>query len=244
MLISGNLPDTLAQSCTTSPRAEGLVSARQQDPTSKFGSLAGVCIIDPNAAFRSFKIPTYDSLKSLYYDQSKLPASDKFKITGDTGEGGLSTQLSAGKKLIYITGNLGMNNNISGSNTAIVFIDGILLFGSPMTQFTYGNPTSGIVFIVKGNVIIDTSVTRIDAVLISQGTIYTAGAGCNSPTSAPQLTINGSLVSLNAAAPIRFCRSLTDNTIAAEIINHQVKDLVILRNLIFDNPIKWSEVAK
>lgn len=234
VLISGNLPDTLAQSCSTSPRAEGLVTATKQDPTSRFGSLAQVCILDPAAAFVPFKIPTYDSLKSLYYDQ---PTTIKKIIITPPDLSNLDS-LDA---IYFKNGDLLINTINPNTSTAVIFVQNNLDIAG---NITYGTPNTGLVFIVKGNIIIRPSVTTVNAVLISEGIIYTAGASCTNPTSAPQLTINGSLISLIPNNPIKFCRTLIDNTQAAEVINHQVKYLVILRNLIFDNPIKWAEVAQ
>ncbi len=59
---------------------------------------------------------------------------------------------------------------------------------------------------------------------------------------AQQLVINGSLISLNADTPIQFKRNLADNISAAEKINHEVKYLVLLRNLFSDTLERWSEV--
>ncbi len=231
-------------------RSTGLVSTPQTGPNgqgTKFNT-TGACAIDPaKIPFAPYKLPSYDDLKSLYFDQAKESITIKKQIdTGNMGEGGLSSYLSGGKNLIYIKGYLSMNNNIGGSNTAVVFIDGDLYFSSPMTQFTYGNAGSGIVFIVKGNVNIDQSVNRIDAVIISAGKIYTAGANCshNPPlVTTNQLVINGSLVSLNENNTIEFCRTLANNSTApAERINQQPKYLVILRNLYSDTIQKWSEI--
>ncbi len=234
-----------AQSCPTqasNPRAGGLISA--PNVSNKFSNSTGQCVIDPNAAFAPYKLPSYETLKATYFDQSK--STSKLDYTGNLGESQLSSYLngSSPKNLIHISGLLGMNsNNISGSNTAVVFIDGDLYFSSPMTQFTYGNGNSGIVFVVKGNVNIDPSVQQIDAVIIAGGSIYTAGAGCatNSVVVTSSLTINGSLISLGSN-PIKFCRALSDNSQAVEKINQQPKYLVLLRNIFADTLQKWSEI--
>lgn len=247
---------------TTNPRAGGLISAPEIS-SNKFSNATGNCVIDLKAAFVSYKIPTYADLKSLYFDQSKSAA--KVESSGSIGEGSLSNYLQGAspKNLIHIMGFLSMNNNIAGSNTAVVFIDGDLYFYSPLTQFTYGNNSSGIVFVVGGNVYIDQTVRQIDAVVISAGNIYTASSGggtCNtnsSPTNS-QLLINGSLISIyrdknqatscTSASPpancpvIKFCRSLADNNTAAEKIVHQPKYVVILRDLFADTLQRWSEI--
>ncbi|MBU1000252.1 hypothetical protein KKE78_02560, partial [Patescibacteria group bacterium] len=105
---------------------------------------------------------------------------------------------------------------------------------------------------VGGNVLIDKSVTQVDAVIISSGKIYTAtNASANpiaittcSSSSVPagQLVVNGSLISLDSSKPIEFCRKLANNSQPAEQIIHQPKYLIILRNLFADTMEKWSEI--
>lgn len=153
--------------------------------------------------------------------------------------------------IYHITGNLTISGNNAGTRTGVVFVsDNLNITGN----YFYGSssvtgpvaPTIGTVFVVKSNVNIHKDVTRIDAVIISEGIICTAydGTSCPANVSASQLTINGSLISINQtdAVSIKFHRSLADNTQPAEKINHQVKYLVILKDLYSDTLQKWSEV--
>lgn len=162
--------------------------------------------------------------------------------------------------IYHVAGNLNIEGNNDGDGTGVVFVDGNLNFNG---NYCYGatgatatgtaddcsaatSPAGliGAVYIVKGDINIASNVTRIDAVLIAEGTIYTEGAECSksSPPAGSPLTINGSLISLNPLKPPVFCRTLLDNSQPAEKINHQVKYLVILRNLISDTYQKWSEI--
>lgn len=59
---------TTSPSANLPPRATGLVSTPSL--TGSFPT-SGAAVIDPKAAFAPFKIPTFDDLKSLYYDQKK-----------------------------------------------------------------------------------------------------------------------------------------------------------------------------
>lgn len=145
--------------------------------------------------------------------------------------------------IYHFTQNLVIDSpdDIVGNNRGVVFTAGNLL----ISQNNIGSTQEGLVFVVKGNVNIHKDVTRIDAVIISEGTICTAydGTAClDGKTITPQLTINGSLIALNGSAPIQFRRALTDNSQPAEKINHQVKYLVILRDLLSDTYQKWSEI--
>ena len=171
--------------------------------------------------------------------------------------------------IYLIEGNLTVSGNNSGTQSGVVFVDGNLTFtgnycygatgattgaGDNCSSASSPSGTIGAVFIVRGDLNIAPSVTRIDAVLISEGIIYTAGAGCSLPAPATpgtnsQLVINGSLISLKQppitdpnASYIRFCRKLSNNTLAAEIINHQPKYVVILRHLLSDTLQRWSEI--
>lgn len=220
------------------PRVGGLVTTPNIDSTSKFyTSPEGRCIVSSQTPFVPYKIPTYADLKSLYYDQSKSTAKKTTPIT--------SLPASFTVDGIYVTsGDLTINSSPTGGGTQIVFVEGNLIFSD---NYTYGSRSSGTVFVVKGNVNINQSVKQIDAVIISSGTICTAYNGISCPTSnviASQLTINGSLVSLDSTKPIQFKRNLTDNTQAAEVINHQPKYLVLLRNIFSLTLQKWSEITK
>lgn len=247
-----SLSPTFAQTCTTTTaRAEGLVTSPQVGATSKFGTSSGACVVDPKAVFTPYKVPTYDDLKSLYFDQAKTSDSvtKHDPLLGDKTHSDIpmttgNDHLYYIKKTTATDGNLTISGNIPGNQTGVVFVDGNLNIGPiPGNQLTYGD-ASGLVFLVKGNVNISQSITRIDAVIISEGTICTAFDGIVCPGSnvtLSQLVINGSLISLSEAAPIKFRRALANNIQAAEKINHQVKYLVILRNLMSDTFQRWSE---
>lgn len=256
-----------AQTVSCPPKGltgEGLISTPQSG--SDVCTTSGASVIDPKAAF--LDIRSYDDLKSLYFTQAKTTSTvtKHLILSGNKTQNDISF---AGTKdhLYYITGATG-DLTISGNNepggSGVVFVDGKLNFTG---DYCYGstcpsgpvNGTIGTVFVVKGDINIDKSVTRIDAVLISEGIICTASE--ENPLSCPpgytdplpvsgQLVINGSLISIkktdpaviNPPLPIRFRRTLTDNTQAAEIINHQVKYLVILRNTFSDTLQRWSEI--
>lgn len=145
-------------------------------------------------------------------------------------------------KLYQINGNLDINSNITANVTSLIFVTGNLNINANLIN---ANHNTGIVFVVKGDVVIAPSVIQIDAILVSSGNIYTAGADCNinSVTTSP-LVINGSLININPYKQILFCRTLLldNDTTPAEKINQQPKYLVILRNLYSETLQKWSEI--
>ena len=238
---SCNIPCAAVTSCGTgTARATGLVSTPTL--TGNFNT-SGACAIDTKTSFAPYKIPTYEDLKSLYFTQSKASTAT---LPGDQ-TGGIN--LTSSDKIYYIKdGNLAIDspNDITGSKTGIIFIDKNLTVG-PISGNKLGNNNSGLVFVVQGDVNIDSTITEIDAVIISSRTIYTAGADCSlaaniaAGTTNEQLVINGSLVSLDPGS-IVFCRKLADDSQPAEQINNQPKYLVILRDLMSDTLQKWSEI--
>lgn len=232
-------PPTHAQSQNcgggSQPRTQGLVTTT--DLAGKFSTTGG-CVVDPKTAFVPFKIPTYEDLKSLYFTQSKATKQTIINLPAAITD----------KTVYYAAGNLTIDVSPQGSGTAVIFIEGTLSINS---NLSYGSNTAGLVFVVKRNVNIDPRVTQVNALIMAEGIIYTAaaiGTSCTATSvTASPLTINGSLISINQAdsAPIKFCRTLsgTENqTTPAEKINHQVKYLVILRDLLSDTWQKWSEI--
>lgn len=184
-------------------------------------------------------------IASAVHSAAPLTVTKHAVLKGDKTE--TDIPLTGTTDHIYaISGKLDISNNISGNQTGVIFVDGNLTINPSNNKLTHGSATSGLVFVVKEDVYIDTSVTQVDAVIIAEGTIYTAaspGHSCaTSAVTASTLTINGSLISLNPDKPIKFCRKLSDNSQPAEVINHQVKYLVILRDLLSDTYQKWSEI--
>lgn len=246
-------PPALAQSSAclgaTPFRADGLVDT--PNLSGKFNTSSGTCVIDPKASFANFKIPSFDDLKVQFYTQAQNSstitkhtevASPQNLPGGKIDLGGNKDHLYSFSDNVTITS----NSNFTGNNNGVIFVSKDLTIG-PLdnNQLTIVSDTTGLVFVVGGNVNIDSSVTRIDAVIISSGTIYTAGNGCHTSQTAVgnTLIINGSLISLNPIAPIQFCRKLPTNNSPAEIINWQAKYLAILNNLFAAPFQKWSEIA-
>lgn len=258
LLFYGVPSKSLAQtsSCSLSSEAGirlqdgGFLSLAKSDDANRFyTSEKYICGV--GASIPQFSLPSYAEMKSLYFDQSK--SANKTTLTGNQDEGNIPLT-GTNNRLYYITGNLTLNNKPSGNNTGIIFIDGNLLIKTPNKKFDFGDNYSGIVFVVQGNVYIDQGMgggasKSLDAFFITFGQFCSASTGdsattatCQpSGTTAPQLIINGSIISLGTSTP-QFVRSLTNNTNPAEIINFQPKYLVILKD-IFARDLKiWKEI--
>lgn len=251
--------------CPTGSQVEGgLISATEI--TGAFGNITGNCIKSNEAQFAFFKIPTYDQLLNQFFTKAKI-SSDTTTITGDATEANLNFDTTP---LIHVTGNLTLgadataNPPATATGPGVVFVDGNL---NIMQDYTYGktspNDSYGTVFVVRGDTIIETIVKEVNAVIIGQGTIYTAsnldtGGRCNTSTvpTSRQLVINGSLISINDpykdplnptpnTTGIKFCRVLVPNPNSAkpsEIITLQSKYLSILRNIFSTSIQKWAEI--
>ena len=165
-------------------------------------------------------------------------------------DGGLNTTIgfvggwTAGAKPFYILGDssyptTGSIDDLRIYNRQLNVSEISTIMTTPTTVIS-GAGTGTLIFIAKGNINIAPTVTQLDAVLISEGIICTSTPssgpciGFTDPAVTQRLTVNGSLVSINKidTTPIRFRRNLVDNTQPAEVVNHQAKNLVIIKNLL------------
>ncbi len=222
-----------------SPRAQGLVTAPNIGNSAIFYvDSQGRCIIDLKTAFAPYKIPTYADLKSFYFTQqvtaTKSPASTDTTIS-PVADNTVYNYTNAGGAVIG-------PSTFNYTGTSVIFVDHSLTIDGNIV----GNDASGLVIVTGGDIKISASVTQIDAVLIAEGAIFTAGPNCNTSSvgNVSQLKVNGSLISLNPASPIKFCRTLSNNNIPAEQINDQPKYLILLRKIIYQNLQKWSELTQ
>ncbi len=238
-------------SVNTGRVSNGLVSAAYPgNPEGDFVDPNLGCIIASRAAFLSDKIPTYDDLFAKYYTLSKA-TNKKFSSAVETNQEFLAFEETP--KVFYAEHDLKIsgdppNRPEDPKGPGVVFVGGNLIFTG---DYQYGSlgasagKAAGTVFVVKGDVIIESNVTKVDAVIIAGGRIFTAGFGCSrSSVVAAQLKINGSLISLNQSNPIAFCRTLgaQNNNTAAEAITQQPKYLSIMRNIFASTLERWSEI--
>lgn len=147
-------------------------------------------------------------------------------------------------KLYHIIGNLSLDHDITVNKTGVIFVDGNLYIN---TNLENTNTKTGLVFIVQGTIYINPGVDTINAFMISYGGFCSAWSGLEckdnlDSASQKQLTINGSVISLNPTIAPQFVRQKTTLTTASETINYQPKYLVILKD-IFSRDLKiWQEV--
>lgn len=227
-----------AQSCETPPPGvpalgDGLISSKTLGNTTYITS-SGKCLTGNSASIfleqAKTKFDSYANLKILFYDQSKFPT----KATSLP-----SPLIFSGSSLYYISSDLNIASNPTGNGVIVIFVDGDLTISNNIS-YADTDSESGLVFIVQGDIYIESTVTQVNAALISEGDICTTSVSGVCPTGAyqqaQQLTINGNLISINpdiSDSHIKFVRTLSDNSIgAAEIINVQPKYLVILKDIL------------
>lgn len=236
MLITYHLsPITSFAQCKSNDRNQGLISATGNVTGESFGSTEGVCITDTqDASYREFKVPSYQDLEDQFYTLSRSNAKKATDYL--QGQVWKFEQGAAGDGIYLQTNNVAVNS-VAGSGTQVIFIRGNLDITGNI-DYADTDPASGLVFIVSGNINIAPEVTKVNAVLISSGLICTAanlstGDCYDGQTDTAQLTINGSLISLNknniSGSAIKFGRNLTLNNQPAERINKQPKYLYNLR---------------
>jgi hypothetical protein len=242
VFVAGNTPKIsyAVQNCATSDRNQGLISAK--DVSGILGNADTTCVLDTEAAYRSFNVPSYTDLENQFYTFSRAPSGVK-----------KTTQLQSGSQSFNGDGIYQLNSNFNitaatGNGVQIIFIRGDLdITGNiDYPDNLANNSTSGLVFIASGDIHIHRLVTRVNAVLISAKTIctaydYTPPAACLPPPTqgiyTEQLVVNGSLISLKkdlvTGTGVLLRRNLTTNNQAAEVINKQSKYLYILKNGLF-----------
>ncbi len=136
-----------------------------------------------------------------------LSAHTYISPDASTNNNGNVSSFSGGKQN-FVTPSLGTftlrgETNISGNRTVVV--DGNLsIIGDVEFGDSYGSAGSlnvpSLVFVVSGDIFIDTTVNRVDAILISHGTIWTCASGGVATTKVAEgvcfepLVINGAII--------------------------------------------------
>lgn len=201
-------PTLAATSCPTSSFGviqleSGLLSLGNQSRSSSFytSNAETSCIIDTKAKIPQFAVLSYGEMKSIYYDQAKNISGVTKNPTPAPAPGSNLESIdlsSATDSLYHINGDFNAtdssdadtNADPQGSRTGVFFIDGNLTISN---NITYGSETAGLVFIVRGDVKVLSTVTQINALII------TGGIFCSSLAAADQSC--GTLPPLRIATP-------------------------------------------
>ena len=233
----------------------GLLSIVDESKLGRYAILdtTPFCIASSSASISQLQsIKSYADIKSIYLDQAKLPAGINIvRFTpGDKTENDIN--LNSNDTIYHIQGDLNLSGDITGTKIGVIFIDGNLTINPINKTFNYGTSTSGIIFIVQGEIRIGYEVTQVNAFMVTFGPFCSAYFGGCSEIQTQQLIINGSVVALDGAdtsedgdtiGETRFVRYLQNNsTQEAERINFDPKYLVVLRTIFARDSLIWSEI--
>ena len=177
---------------------------------------------------------SYTSLLGLY-SKNGIPGvgtteNDVNNLAGNIGQtsGDMTADSTSwpvsyngGAKVIFVNGDLRINSNLNIASS------------------------TGLVFIVSGNITINSAVTQVDGVFISYGTFNTTSYNsCGIPLTEThsQLKINGAVYSFGQAC---FTRNLgkIHNSDPAELITYEPKYLVLFRELLGETVTSFKEVT-
>jgi len=164
----------------------------------------------PVAAKRALGTGTV--INAATFNLNPSAASGSYLRTGNLRSQGTVGSPYDKQITIYVTGNLEIDGDIELSDAPV-----------PAESLPY------ITFVVGGNIIIDDSVNRVDATLISHGTIYTCDqprASLSTSTCGNKLEINGP-ISGNDIALYRTKSTGNAYTDAAEVVVYRPSLLVL-----------------
>lgn len=218
------------------------------------------------ASVKEWRIPNYQStIKTPTYAQlvntitnnvgsTTIPSYTTTGIGGDLDRT-LVNACTANQKAIIVQGNAQFNspqNTTAAANCRLVYlISGNLTINQNIVM---SHASSGVIYIVQGDILVDSTVTRLDGIYIFGGKFTnTQGSGSTNTT----LAIYGSLIGLagnNPSAstgsflattsPIKsgFGRDLgSSNNSPAETIIYQPKYLETFKALLGSSTITWTE---
>jgi hypothetical protein len=194
-----------------------------------------------NAFWNTGNRPCPQTLYTTVSDPSTLPG--EVDVTVTTGAYDIPASSPGANTYVRATGNTTIAGEPNARGKQTIFVSGSARITSNIISTLtppFNDTTAPVILIIaSGSIAIDPSVTRIDAILIAQGTIFTCGNGAYTAQTQTnvdnncrnKLAINGAL----AAANIRFQRSIgtrllatpsepstqgQGNAAAAEVINY------------------------
>ena len=224
------------------------ISQRAPDAPAKYNSeylVAGSSLGSNVKSENNWKISGYSGHRLVPGGSVYNYLADRFRSKASGSEiCNIPAGLPPGNNFYQCTGDaqFHVGNGPNGNN--VFFIDGNLVVDGNLTLAS----SDSSIFIVKGNITINSDVTRIDGIYVAGGQF--SDATDTSDESGAQLVINGSVfadsVRLNRYLGGSRCPSgdACDNALtAADVINFQTKYLVALNSMIGSPSISWNEVA-
>lgn len=208
----------------------------------QYGGLTGL-ILDPDPTSSTMYDVLWDKYESKIEDTTGtvVPPPDELNngiITGAVGvDGGV----------MLWNGNIGgvnVTNFGAGANErpTAIFVDGNMTIDSNISI----NANSGIIFIVRGDIIVENDVTEIDGMFITDGFFNSRnGTNCgdlNPNKNDVRLVINGAVHAFGELCFTRDLGASNENT-PAELINYEPKYLYLFQEIVGDPTVIYREVA-
>jgi hypothetical protein len=232
----------------------------------------GPCVINQNASqLATFQIPSYAELKRNYFEQISpsylsshnhidkiinpnsscpnigLPTATDASISFNGNRDRLVNLTTAPASTTKCILTMVQSPVMHPETNMVVFLDGDLVVTGDLLypNHALGTPppqNAGIIYVVKGDILISSTVSELDGVFMAGGTIYTSCSGTVKATclaadqtaTTKQLVINGNLINLDKDQPIVFKRDLAlvnGNTTPAEKVIADPKFLVLFHQL-------------
>lgn len=162
-------------------------------------SLAGGAATNDSVAQKSLTFANTPTLGSFYSVTPTINAYyDAYKALATAGPGTTGGPVANGThQIIYVDGSLAINQDITYSG-----------------NYTNPDEIPRVIYVVKGNITIADSVTRVDAWLIAKGTLYTCGS--DSAPARKALTVNDCKQKLTFNGPVTVAQTRLSRTHGAD----------------------------
>lgn len=174
--------------------------------------------------YPAIDVPTYSGLFNKYPTGTPLPGG---KLPTISGKYKVNSSFTISSSTIP-------SNFVSSTFSAVVYVNGSLTVNNNLNT----SPSSSILFVVSGDVLIDKDVGTLSAVFITDGEFDSSYNG----NKGKQFSLYGSV----AANTFSFGRSLSNNadTTPSESVLIRPRDLLNLSAIIGDSSVSWREIIQ
>ena len=222
--------------------SRGQLKVGQTPPANHYQSsyLLAASSVDPNVRVHRWKLSPYG--KKLIPEGRVYDYFASRFLTRAQANGGHCTISAGVSGLVYCNGDVNYEGGAAPNGNSVWFINGNLAIKQNLAL----GAGDTAVFVVSGNITVETDVTRADGVYIAGGTFADATGGA---AQGRQLVINGAVYASKLNLPRVLggasCSSgpACDNSqTAALLVNFEPKYLVQMNNLLGSPSLSWTEV--
>lgn len=208
----------------------------------QYGGLTGL-ILDPDPTNTTM----YDALWDKYESKIEDTTGTVVPPPDQLNNGIITGAVSVDGGVMLWQGNIGgvnVTNFGAGANerSTVIFVDGSMTIDKNISI----DANSGIIFIVREDIIVENDVTEIDGIFITNG-LFNSRNGTNCGDLNPnkndvQLVINGAVHAFGELCFTRDLGASNENT-PAELINYEPKYLYFFQEIVGDPTVIYREVA-